>query len=192
MNERSTRIMIKPLTKNSIGQDFVNDLSVQDYSKKTTIEGIQIIQLTMFVDDGGSMAEIIRLDENGNSQLIPDFKVRQSNFSQLMPGTIKAFHLHYNQEDLWFVMPTDRVLVGLFDARKESPTYQKTMRFVLGAGRAQALYIPRGVAHGVSNIWLQPANMIYLVNQLFNPENPDEHRLPWDVLGDDFWTIKKG
>jgi dTDP-4-dehydrorhamnose 3,5-epimerase len=66
------------------------------------------------------------------------------------------------------------------------------MRFVLGAGRAQALYIPRGVAHGLANIWTQPANMIYLVNQLFDPENPDEHRLPWDVLGNDFWEIKKG
>lgn len=184
--------MIKPLTKDAIGQNFAADLSVQDYSKKTAIEGVQIIQLNMFVDDGGSMAEIIRLDDNGNSLLIPDFKVKQSNFSQLMPNTIKAFHLHYNQEDLWFVMPTDRALVGLVDTRKQSPTYQKTMRFVLGAGRAQALYIPRGVAHGVANIWTQPASMIYLVNQLFNLENPDEQRLPWNTLGEDFWEIKKG
>jgi dTDP-4-dehydrorhamnose 3,5-epimerase len=184
--------MIKPLSKDSIGQNFVKDLSVQDYSKKVPIEGVQILPLNLFVDDGGSLAEIIRLDDNGNSTILPNFKVKQSTFSQLMPGTIKAFHLHYNQEDLWFVMPTDRILVGLIDIRKESPTYQKTMRFVLGAGRAQALYIPRGVAHGLANIWQQPANMIYFVNQFFDLENPDEQRLPWNTLGDDFWTIKKG
>jgi dTDP-4-dehydrorhamnose 3,5-epimerase len=174
--------MLKPLTKEAIGREFAGDLSIQDYSKKETIEGVKILSLNLFVDDGGALAEIVRLDENGSALILPEFKVRQSTYSMLMPGTIKAFHLHYNQEDLWFVMPYDRVLVGLLDSRKTSPTYQKSMRFVLGAGRA----------HGLANIWSKPANMIYLVNQLFDPENPDEHRLPWDVLGDDFWEIKKG
>ncbi len=184
--------MLKPLTKEAIGHEFTDDLSVQDYGKKVAIDGVKIIPLNLFVDDGGALAEIARLDDNGNLQILPEFKVKQSTFSQLLPGTIKAFHLHYNQEDLWFVMPYDRVLVGLLDSRKNSSTYQKTMRFVLGAGRAQALYIPRGVAHGLANVWTQPANMIYLVNQLFDAENPDEQRLPWNTLGDDFWNIKKG
>jgi len=184
--------MLKPLTKEAIGHEFVGDLSVQDYSSKTIIEGVQIIPLNMFVDDGGSLAEILRFDENGNLQIFPNFKVKQTTFSQMLPNTIKAFHLHYNQEDVWFVMPYDRLLIGLFDARKDSPTYNKSMRFVLGAGRAQALYIPRGVAHGLANIWQNPANMIYFVNQCFDAKNPDEHRLPWNTLGDDFWDIRKG
>jgi dTDP-4-dehydrorhamnose 3,5-epimerase len=184
--------MLKPLTKDAIGRDYCNELSIQDYAKKATIEGVQLINLNMFVDDGGSLAEIVRLDEQGNLQVLPEFKVRQSTFSQMLPGTIKAFHLHYNQEDCWFIMPTDRLLIGLFDARKDSPTYGKTMRFVLGAGRAQLLYIPRGVAHGLANPWQNPANMIYFVNQCFDANNPDEHRLPWNTLGDDFWEIRKG
>ena len=89
-------------------------------------------------------------------------------------------------------MPYDRILVGLLDARKDSPTYNRSMRLVLGAGRAQALYIPRGVAHGLANLWQNPASMIYFVNQCFDPNNPDEHRLPWNTLGEDFWTIRKG
>ncbi len=185
-------VMLKPLNKEHIGQEYNKSLSVQDYSKKPTIEGVQLINLTMFVDDGGSLAEIIRLDDNGNLQVLPDFKVKQSTFSQMLPGTIKAFHLHYNQEDCWFIMPTDRLLIGLFDARKDSPTYNNTMRFVLGAGRAQLLYIPRGVAHGLANPWQHPANMIYFVNQCFDASQPDEHRLPWDTLGEDFWEVRKG
>jgi dTDP-4-dehydrorhamnose 3,5-epimerase len=184
--------MLKPLTKESIGVEYRADLSTQDYSKKIPIEGVQIINLNLLVDDGGSLAEIVRFDENGNLQILPEFKVRQSTFSQMLPGTIKAFHIHYNQEDVWFINPYDRLLIGLFDARKDSPTYNKTMRFILGAGRAQALYIPRGVAHGLANVWTQPASMIYFVNQCFDVNNPDEHRLPWNSLGEDFWEIRKG
>jgi dTDP-4-dehydrorhamnose 3,5-epimerase len=185
-------MILKPLTKNAIGKEYSDALSVQDYSKKPVIEGVQLINLNLFIDDGGALAEVIRLDENGNLQLIPEFKVRQSTFSQVVAGAIKAFHLHYNQEDVWFVLPSDRLLIGLFDARKDSPSYQKSMRFVMGAGRAQILYLPRGVAHGCANPWNQPAHMIYFVNQCFDAGNPDEHRLPWNTLGDDFWKIRKG
>lgn len=186
------QLMLKPLTKESIGQEFNADISTQDYSKKPTIQGVQLIPLNMFVDDGGALAEIVRLDDNGNLQAIPEFKVKQSTFSQVLPGVIKAFHLHYNQEDVWFVLPCDRLLIGLFDARKDSPTYRHQMRFVMGAGRGHILYIPRGVAHGLANPYDKTANMIYFVNQCFNAEAPDEHRLPWDALGDDFWEVKKG
>jgi dTDP-4-dehydrorhamnose 3,5-epimerase len=185
-------LMLKPLTPTAIGKEFKDELTVQDYSKKTVIDGVQIINLPMFHDDGGCLAEILRFDQNGNWQLMPEFKVQQTTFSQMQPGTIKAFHLHFNQEDVWFIMPYDRLLIGLFDAREGSPTYKQSMRFVLGAGRAQALYIPRGVAHGLANIWNSPSNMIYFVNQCFDATNPDEQRLPWDILGEDFWTIKKG
>lgn len=185
-------VMLQPLTKESIGSEFRDDLSVQDYQRKPAIEGVQLIPLQTFIDDGGALAEIVRVDENGNLLAIPEFKVRQTTWSQMLPGTIKAFHLHYNQEDVWYVMPYDRLLIGLFDARENSATYKATMRFVMGAGKAQILYLPRGVAHGLANIWQNPANMIYFVNQRFDANQPDEQRLPWDVLGADFWDIKKG
>jgi dTDP-4-dehydrorhamnose 3,5-epimerase len=184
--------VLKPLTREQIGKDFSQDLSVQDYSKKTPIEGVQLINLNHFVDDGGALAEIVRLDDSGRLQVFPEFQVKQSTYSQVLPSAIKAFHLHYNQEDVWFVLPNDRLLIGLFDARKDSPTYKNSMRFVMGAGRAQILYLPRGVAHGLANVWTAPAHMIYFVNQCFNPDQPDELRLPWDSLGADFWDIRKG
>lgn len=184
--------MLKPLSKESIGEEFRPDISVQDYGQKTKIEGVQLITLNSFVDDGGALAEVVRLDENGNLTILPEFKVRQTTWSQMLPGTIKAFHLHFNQEDVWFIMPYDRLLIGLFDARENSKTYKQTMRFVMGAGRAQILYLPRGVAHGLANPWTAPSNMIYFVNQHFDANHPDEQRLPWDTLGADFWEIKKG
>lgn len=183
---------VKALTKEAIGEDFLNGLFVQDYNKKPTIEGVQLIDLKLMMDDGGCFTELLRFDENGNFTHIPEFKVRQTNYSQMMPGVIKAFHLHFNQEDVWFINPYDRLLIGLFDARKDSKTYNHSMRFVMGGGRPQLLYIPRGVAHGLANLWSAPASMIYFVNQFFDVSEPDEHRLPWDILGEDFWQIKKG
>jgi dTDP-4-dehydrorhamnose 3,5-epimerase len=184
--------MLKPLTRESIGTDFVDSLSVQEYGRKVAIDGVKLLALDLFLDDGGALAEIIRFDEGGCLKLFPDFQARQATYSQVLPGAIKAFHLHCNQEDVWFVLPSDRLLVGLFDARQDSSTYKASMRFVMGAGRAQLLYLPRGVAHGLANPWQQPASMIYFVNQCFNAEKPDEMRLPWDILGQDFWQIKKG
>ena len=184
--------MATPLTPENLGTEFQSAVFTQSYAKKPAIEGVRIIDLRMMVDDGGSFAELVRFDEQGNLEAIPEFKPRQSSYSLVLPGAVKAFHLHYNQEDVWFIPPTDRLVIGLIDARKDSPTYNNSMRFVLGAGKAQLLYIPRGVGHGGANLGTEPATILYFVNQQFNLENPDEHRLPWDMLGKDFWQISQG
>lgn len=171
---------------------FAEAVSTQEYPKRVLLDGVQILDLRLMVDDGGSFAEVVRFDEAGCLLQIPAFKVRQSSYSQVLPGAIKAFHLHYHQEDVWFVPPTDRLLIGLVDTRDASPTVGQTMRFVLGAGKAQILYIPRGVGHGCANLGNTPATIFYYVNQHFNIGDPDERRLPWDFLGADFWQITQG
>lgn len=181
-----------PLSPEKIAAEFRAHVSTQSYEKKTPIEGVQRLDLRLMVDEGGSFAELIRLDEEGNLLAIPTFKVRQSSYSQMLPGAVKAFHLHFNQEDVWFVPPTDRLLVGLIDVREGSPTEGVSMRFVMGAGKAQLLYIPRGVGHGAANIGQSPMTILYFVNQHFNLDDPDERRLPWDILGREFWEIEQG
>jgi dTDP-4-dehydrorhamnose 3,5-epimerase len=184
--------MLERLKPEDIGEKYRPAVSTQEYGRRTPIEGVQILELRHMVDDGGSFAELIRLDEQGRLLQIPHFQVRQSSYSLVLPGAIKAFHLHYNQEDLWFVPPTDRLVMGLVDLRAGSPTYEQTMRFVLGGSKAQLLYIPRGVAHGCANLGNTPSTILYFVNQHFDLNAPDEHRLPWDFLGESFWQITQG
>jgi dTDP-4-dehydrorhamnose 3,5-epimerase len=184
--------MLHKLSPDDLGPEYQSVLTTQEYAARTRIQGVQIVDLRLLVDDGGSFAELVRFDENGNLLAIPEFKVRQSSYSQVLPGAIKAFHLHFNQEDVWFVPPTDRLLIGLVDARKDSPTQGASMRFVMGAGKAQLLYIPRGVGHGGANIGTEPATILYYVNQHFDLNDPDERRLPWDLLGREFWEITQG
>ena len=180
------------LSPDSISRAFLSELTTQTYLPKTQIEGVKLLDLRQIVDDGGMFAEVLRLDLSGFSEQFDGFQVRQASFSVVMPGVVKAFHLHYRQDDVWFVPPADRMLVGLVDARSASPTHGEQMRIVMGAGRTQLLFIPRGVGHGVTNQLPTPGTIFYFVNQQFNIDDPDERRLPWDALGAEFWRMTPG
>ncbi|MDR3707945.1 MAG: dTDP-4-dehydrorhamnose 3,5-epimerase family protein [Capsulimonadaceae bacterium] len=184
--------MKNKLTLADFGSDFEQLITTQSYDKPPQIEGVRVIDLRLMVDDGGSFAEVVRLNETGSLEAFPEFQVRQTSFSTVLPGAIKAFHLHFNQEDVWFVPPYDRLLIGLVDVRKTSPTYKASMRFVLGGGRAKLMYVPRGVAHGCANIWDKASSVFYFVNQQFDITNPDERRLSHTIVPDDFWRITPG
>lgn len=184
----------RDLNIDNIAPEYRDDISCQEYAGGTPIDGVQFLPLRQFGDEGGYFIELARLTEEGCIEgLEPDaFKVRQSNFSVLLPGAVKAWHIHYRQEDLWFVPPSERILVGLKDLREASPTKGQTMRFTMGGGKSQLLLIPRGVAHGCANPWTTNTFMFYFVSQQFSMEDPDERRLAWDALGAEFWSIHKG
>lgn len=170
-----------------------NQLKKQSYGTRQKISGVEIVDLKEFVDDSGSFVEIARL-EKGLLKAFPEFEIKQINFSNVLPGAVKATHIHKNQEDVWFVLPSSRILVGLQDLREKSKTEGIKMRFVLGASKAQLLLIPRGVAHGLANLGSDPVNMIYFVNQHFSADEKkcDEYRLPADFFGEGFWEMTKG
>ncbi|HVA22776.1 MAG TPA: dTDP-4-dehydrorhamnose 3,5-epimerase family protein [Chloroflexota bacterium] len=183
---------MQPLDASALGDAYRRQLSTQDYAPVKQIDGVEILQLRQMMDDGGDFMEVARVSPEGELLARPGMRVSQVNYSRVLPGAVKAFHLHFNQEDVWFVPPTDRLLVGLLDVRQDSPTYEQRMRLVLGGGQTRMLYIPRGVAHGVANLWQQPAVLMYFVNQQFSLDEPDERRLPSDLCGPDFWSIHPG
>lgn len=171
-----------------IGGHYRDIVTRQSYAPQPQIEGVQLQELQVFGDEGGDFCEVTRFLAGGEPALLPDFHPAQLSYSVLDPGTIKAWHLHGQQDDLWFVPPSGRLLVGLLDVREGSTTYQLCMRLALGGGKARLVYIPRGVAHGVANLGSAAACLLYFVNRAFDPEDPDEHRLPHDLLGAEFWT----
>ena len=165
----------------------------QDYSAKDRIDGVEIVDLRRFNDDGGAITELGRLTQGVHGQL-EGFEVKQLNFSTIEPGVVKAFHLHHRQTDVWYVPPTDRLLLVLHDARKGSPTEGLTMRLMLGDGNNRLIRIPPGVAHGCTNLGDKTASIIYFVDVQFSvePDECDEGRLPWDYCGAEVWDIIKG
>jgi dTDP-4-dehydrorhamnose 3,5-epimerase len=166
---------------------------VQSYGGAPRIDGVRVIDLTRHADDGGAMTELTRLTD-GRMAALGDFVVRQVNFSEMAPGTIKAFHLHTRQTDVWFVPPSDRMLAVLLDVRTASRTDGTRQRIVLGNGLSRLLVIPPGVAHGLRNLGERTASIIYFTDVHFSPEPStcDEGRLPWDFAGADIWDVTKG
>ena len=166
---------------------------VQAYGGAPRIDGVRVIELTRHADDGGAMTELARLADARLAGL-GDFVVRQVNYSEMAPGVIKAFHLHTRQTDVWFVPPSDRMLVILLDVRDRSATEGVRQRLVLGHGSSRLLVIPPGVAHGVRNIGESPGRIIYFTDVQFSPEPAtcDEGRLPWDFAGRDVWDVTRG
>ena len=167
--------------------------SVQSYAPRPTIDGVEIVELKRFADDGGSMTELARLVDS-SPQALSGFVMRQINFSEIEPGAIKAFHLHTRQTDVWFVPPGDRVMLILADVRASSRTEGVSMRFMLGSGASRLVRIPPGVAHGARNLGAVTGRIIYFTDLHFSPEPSecDEGRLPWDYLGADIWEVTRG
>ncbi len=167
--------------------------TVQAYTPAPAIEGVAVVELRRHHDDGGALTELARLVD-GRPEAFPDFTLRQVNYSEIEPGVIKAFHIHLRQTDIWYVPPSDRLLVVLLDVRQGSPTEGARTRLVLGAGTSRLLRIPPGVAHGVRNIGTATARVVYFVDVPFSPDPAatDEGRLPWDFAGPDVWDVARG
>jgi len=168
-------------------------IQVQDYSPKPKIDGLAVVPLRRFNDDGGSMTELGRL-ESGLHEALPGFQVRQVNYSTMDPLAIKAFHLHRRQTDVWFVPPSDKVLLVVADVREGSPTEGLVQRLVLGDGSSFLVRIPPGVAHGAKNLRpAAPSVIVYFVDVQFSVgDDCDEGRLSWDHFGAEVWEVERG
>lgn len=174
--------------RKDLSKECLVDLSKQEYSTKKNIDGVLVKTLSVFADEGGAFVEIGRVAAGGAFVDFPGFTPLQMNWSVLDQGLVKGAHLHLNQEDVWFIPPTSRLMVGLKDMRKGSRTEGLVQKLILGAGRAHTLYIPRGVAHGCKGL-SNPAEIIYIVNQHFSadPHACDEYRMPVSIFGEHFW-----
>ena len=167
--------------------------SFQDYGPTPAIAGLEVKDLRRFNDDGGNFTELGRLTGSMHADF-PGFEVRQINYSEMEPGAIKAFHLHRRQTDIWYVPPSDKMLLVLLDLRVGSATENAQRRLVLGDGASRLIRIPPGVAHGVRNLAATRGRIIYFVDTHFSPdpEQSEEGRLPWDFAGADIWETVRG
>jgi dTDP-4-dehydrorhamnose 3,5-epimerase len=67
-----------------------------------------------------------------------------------------------------------------------------TRRQVLLSGEEPAvLVIPPGVAHGY-RAGRRGALLLYAADRQFDPDQPNEGRLPWDYFGRELWEEDRG
>lgn len=142
------------------------------------IDGVILTELKTHRDDRGFFREILRI-----SQMNSQKKFGQWSHSVMYQNVIKAWHLHKTQTDWWYICG-GVLRVGLYDQRKNSPTYKMVMDFRMGDLQpAHVLEIPPGVAHGCKAIQ-GPVHLLYVTSHEYDPG--DELRIPFDDPNIDF------
>lgn len=150
------------------------------------IDGVKVKDLKVMPDERGLLMEMWRSDD-------PDFKqFGQVYVTMVYPGVVKAWHYHKIQTD-HFVCVSGMAKVVLHDDREDSPTRGETNEFVIGWQRQRLIIIPNGVFHGFTAVGTEPAMIVNTPTELYNYDDPDEYRRPFDdpAIGYD-WGVKNG
>ena len=137
------------------------------------IADVRVSPFAVWPDDRGYFAEIIRIGKG----MAADFPTYSTQISTALsyPGTIKAFHIHREQTDLWAPV-SGMFQVALVDLRLGSPTFGERNTLYVGTLRPWQILIPPGVGHGYKVIGMQQAMLVYATDRTYNPQ--DEGRIP--------------
>ena len=145
--------------------------------KELSLPGVKLVDLVRFPDERGVFTEIMRVDWK---ELFGEDSVVQANLSITYPGIVRAWHRHVRGQVDYFFVVKGSVKVCAYDDREGSPTRGHLVEVVLSESRAQILRVPGYYWHGFKVVSPEPAYLVYFVNRLYDYENPDEERRPWD------------
>ncbi|UCD92581.1 MAG: dTDP-4-dehydrorhamnose 3,5-epimerase family protein [Methanobacteriota archaeon] len=150
------------------------------------IDGVSVRELRQIHDERGYLMELMRSDWE-------EFE----NFGQVYmtsayPGVVKAWHYHKAQTDN-FICVFGMAKVVLYDPREDSPTKGKINEFFVGEKKPLLIRIPPLVYHGFKAVGHEKAVIVNVPTKLYDYENPDEHRVPYDSKDVDYdWDVKMG
>lgn len=136
---------------------------------KTEIDGMFIIEPTVFGDDRGYFLETYHYDEFKKAGI--DAVFVQDNQSKSKRGVLRGLHFQTKrpQGKLVRVIKGEVFDVGV-DLRKNSPTFGKWVGAVLSDENKRQLYIPAGFAHGFL-VLSDEAEFVYKCTDFYDPEN---------------------
>lgn len=143
---------------------------------KTSIEGIFIIEPTIFGDERGYFLETYHKKEFEENGLNANFV--QDNQSKSTKGVLRGLHFQYTQPQGKLV----RVIKGevfdvAVDLRKNSATYGEYISVILSEKNKKQFYIPPGFAHGFL-VLSDEAEFTYKCTDFYN--GPDEGGIIWN------------
>ena len=137
--------------------------------KKTTIEGVYIIEPKVFKDARGYFFEAWKKEEF--EQHIGKVEFVQDNESKSSYGVLRG--LHYQKGDCSQAklvrVIKGKVLDVAVDIRKSSPTFGKYVMVELSDENKRQFFIPRGFAHGFL-VLSDEAIFTYKVDNAYAPQ----------------------
>jgi dTDP-4-dehydrorhamnose 3,5-epimerase len=158
---------------------------------ETEIEGVVIIEPTLFGDERGYFFE--SYSQQKFDELVRPIRFVQDNESKSKYGVLRGLHFQkgkYAQSKLVRVVE-GRVLDVAVDIRCGSPTFGKYVSVELSAENKRQFFVPRGFAHGF--VVLSPtATFQYKCDNLYAPTaegsviwNDPTIAIDWGVKSED-------
>ena len=143
---------------------------------KTSLEGVFIIEPTVFGDHRGYFMETYHEVEFKEAGL--DFSFVQDNQSKSKKGVLRGLHFQYKKPQGKLV----RVIKGevfdvAVDLRKDSPSYGKWEGVILTEENKKQFYVPEGFAHGFL-VLSDEAEFTYKCTNFYDAE--DEGGILWN------------
>ena len=148
---------------------------IRTHDAAGVIDGVRVSPYAQWPDDRGYFLEVARMGQG----LAAAFPAESTQVSAALSyaGTIKAFHFHRHQTDLW-VPAMGMFQVVLVDFRPQSKTFGVKNTLYTGALKPWQILIPPGVGHGYKVIGPDPAMLVYVTSRLYDPQ--DEGRIPYN------------
>lgn len=143
---------------------------------KTAIEGVYIIEPTVFGDERGYFMETYHAEEFKKAGL--DMIFVQDNQSKSKKGVLRGLHFQYTKPQGKLVRAIKgEVFDVAVDLRKDSKTYGKWEGVVLSEENKKQFYVPEGFAHGFL-VLSDEAEFTYKCTDFYDGE--DEGGILWD------------
>jgi dTDP-4-dehydrorhamnose 3,5-epimerase len=152
--------------------------------KAKAIEGVKVLPKRKIIDDRGAIFHMLRAND-------PEFqKFGEIYFSKIHPGVVKAWH-HHSRMTLNYLVVTGSIQLGLWDGRKNSPTYGVTQTIFLDEQFSQLAIVPPGVWNGFKGLGAASSIVANCATEAHDPE--EITRRPFDdrEIGYD-WSTKNG
>lgn len=143
---------------------------------KTSIEGVIVIEPTVFGDNRGYFMETYHKEEFAAAGLTMNFV--QDNQSRSKKGVLRGLHFQteHTQGKLVRVVEGEVFDVAV-DLRPGSPTFGKWEGVILTEENKKQFYVPEGFAHGFL-VLSENATFQYKCTDYYDPEH--EGGIAWD------------
>jgi dTDP-4-dehydrorhamnose 3,5-epimerase len=136
------------------------------------LKGISIKPLRRFQDERGSFTELMRADWK---DILGEDGIVQVNLSTSYPGIVRAWHRHLRGQVDYFLVLKGCLKICAYDDKT-----QELDEVISNDLDFQIVRIPGHYWHGFKVIGDETAFLLYFTTKLYDHQNPDEERRPWN------------
>ena len=145
--------------------------------KEYELPGVKVYDIKVLPDERGFFAEAFRGDW---TELVEKDEIVQANVSVSYPGIIRAWHRHLRGQVDYFLVLRGAMKICAYDDRENPTTKGKFAEIIASSDKPQLVRIPGIYWHGTKTISNESSLLVYFVNRLYDYQNPDEERRPWN------------